>query len=1100
MADAQLVRVVHQLRRLAAGPGGGENNDQQLLHEFEAARSQAAFAALVERHGPLVLRVCRHVLRHEQDAEDAFQATFLVLARRAASLRRCAVLTGWLHGVAYRVAVQAKRNAARRRLHEARASAAPPRPPRCELAWHEVQAVLDEEIQRLPERYRTPFVLCVLEGHCRAEAARRLGVKEGTVWSRLAHARRRLQTRLSRRGIALGCALAAAHLAGDAARASVAAAVLTATVQAAVASAEGVPAGVSPEVAALLGNTVRTLAAVKVKVGLAVLLLAALVGAGAAALVGQAPALPLPPTNPPAVASGGAQERPATDRFGDPLPAGALARLGTVRLRRGFHVQGLAYSPDGKVLASAGGPRDLCLWDAASGRLLHDLGVQHAYSVAFSPDSRLMAAFDTGGLGLWDVARGKQDLRTAAKVHGVMCAVFSPDGKTVATGGFRQPVRLWDTTSGAEVRQMPCDAEMIGCLAFSPDGRLLAAAGRTKLIYLWHTASGASAGTLAGHAEQAHWAAFSPDGKTLASGSDDQTVRLWDVATRTERTILGEGLGAVRAFTFSPDGKMLATGHNGGAIRLWDPVGRKELRHWTAHTDSVNAMAFSPDGKTLASGAIAYSAVRLWDPDTGREKRPPGGPQAYVTGLEFDRAGRSLFVSAADEVVRRWDWTRGTESPQLSWHGGSQVSAMALMEAGPVAAYGLWKEGAAFLVGPGSVKGPRRLHGHSRPVWALAFTRDGRRLLSGGEDGTIRQWDAGTGKEVGSVQGFEDEMHALAYSPDGATFVTGSANRIRGGLLRGAALRLWDAATLKEVRALDCKDAVRTADFSPDGRLLCATVWSRPPQPRLWEVASGKERSFVLAVREGTALGFSPDSKLLAVAAEEPDNSLCLVEIASGQEVCRFKGHSAGVTAVAFSPDGRLLASGAGDANVVLWELSGGAKPQAQLDLEQCWTDLASAEAARAYAASWKLAAVPDKAVPFLAARLRPVAPLTDAGRRQQAQWLRELDSDDFSVRRRAVQELEKLDELAELALRDALKGKPTPEARRQITALLEAITNGSAQRLRQTRAVAALEHMGTSQARRLLADLGRGVPEAQLTREARATLRRLAKPFDGLP
>src|SRR5690242_12515033 len=177
--------------------------DRDLLQRFARALDGDAFAALVQRHGPLVLGVCRRVLRQEQDAEDAFQATFLVLAKNAASICDAGAVVSWLYGVAHRTARAAKRAAGRRHAHESRARAAPPADPSWEAAWREVQAILDDEIDRLPDRLRAPFLLCHLEGQGRAEAARELGLTEGTVWSRLAQARKLLRGRLSRRGITL---------------------------------------------------------------------------------------------------------------------------------------------------------------------------------------------------------------------------------------------------------------------------------------------------------------------------------------------------------------------------------------------------------------------------------------------------------------------------------------------------------------------------------------------------------------------------------------------------------------------------------------------------------------------------------------------------------------------------------------------------------------------------------------------------------------------------------------------------------------------------------------------------------------------------------
>src|SRR6266849_1912200 len=221
MATAQLGTLLRHIHKLAAVHGGRQRTDRELLDAFVLRQDEAAFAALVARHGPMVLRVCRRVLNHEQDAEDAFQATFLVLARNTGSIRKREALADWLHGVAYRTAMKAKRTAARRRIHEARLRA---RRTDCQSVpptWDDVQAVLDEEIQRLPESFRVAFVLCILEGKSVPEAAAELVVKPGTVSSRLTRARQRLRQQLVRRGIELSALLAALSVAQSAGKAAV---------------------------------------------------------------------------------------------------------------------------------------------------------------------------------------------------------------------------------------------------------------------------------------------------------------------------------------------------------------------------------------------------------------------------------------------------------------------------------------------------------------------------------------------------------------------------------------------------------------------------------------------------------------------------------------------------------------------------------------------------------------------------------------------------------------------------------------------------------------------------------------------------------------
>jgi RNA polymerase sigma factor (sigma-70 family) len=314
MATAPPGTLLRHIRHLAAGRDVLHWTDWQLLDDFAARHDEAAFAALVSRHGPMVLRVCRRVLGHEQDAEDAFQATFLVLARQTGSIRKRDAVGDWLHGVAYRTAMKSKRSAARRRNHEARLPArtaqAAPGP-----SWEEVQAVLEEEVRRLPECFRQAFVLCVLEGKSGAEAAADMGCKEGTVKSRVNRARRVLQQQLARRGIQLAALLGALSVAEGAGRAALPAALAQAAVGFGLLAAAGEPAatGIPPRVAALAAGVTRTMFLTKAKITLVLLLAAVLVAGGVWAR--QVPAAPADETEPGAPPAG---EKPVVLVESDP--------------------------------------------------------------------------------------------------------------------------------------------------------------------------------------------------------------------------------------------------------------------------------------------------------------------------------------------------------------------------------------------------------------------------------------------------------------------------------------------------------------------------------------------------------------------------------------------------------------------------------------------------------------------------------------------------------------------------------------------------------------------------------------------------------------
>jgi RNA polymerase sigma factor (sigma-70 family) len=422
MASAQLGTALRHIRQLAAAPAAKGVTDLQLLRRFIGERDDDAFRELLRRHGPLVLSVCRRVLGHEQDAEDAFQAAFLVLARKAASIRKGESVGSFLYGVAYRIAMKERARLFQRRNRERQAQPTVPNGPVYEVAWRELQGLLDEGLNRLPEKYRAPFVLCCLEGKSKCEAARELGWKEGTVSSRLAQARKQLQELLSRKGVTLPAALVAVGIAANAASACVPPVLMASSVRVAALFASGSSAGVieTAKAVQLAETALRSMAALPWKTAATLLMLVCLAAGGTglahhAETATQAPANEAPKATPSAARKPARQEEKVrTDRYGDPLPAGALARLGTTRFRQGYLVRQVAFSPDGKVVACGGAGRGLCLWDTATGKELRQIDrMTHAESVAFSPDGKVLAcAFYPRPLqkpvALYEVATGRK--------------------------------------------------------------------------------------------------------------------------------------------------------------------------------------------------------------------------------------------------------------------------------------------------------------------------------------------------------------------------------------------------------------------------------------------------------------------------------------------------------------------------------------------------------------------------------------------------------------------------------------------------------------------------------------------------------------------
>jgi RNA polymerase sigma factor (sigma-70 family) len=368
MATGQLSTVLRHIHKLVDAHRTEELTDAQLLERFVSRHEEAAFAALVQRYGPMVLGVCRRVLHHEHDAEDAFQATFLILVRKAARIGKREALGCWLHQVAYRLALKAKASAARRRLRERRVTSMQQTDFIATVAWNDLRPVLDEEVDRLPEKFRTPFVLCYLEGKTYEQAAQQLGCLPGTVSRRLAQARALLRVRLTRRGLALPAGVLAVALSQHAAAASVSAPLAASTIKAALSSTAGTAAtaaGVSTQVAALVKGGLRAMFATKLKIVTALVLAVSAVTLGVGVLTHRALAQRQDEKKAPTEAASRAETTRSVQAGLAPPSAGASKETMTV--------SGQVLNPDGKPAADVpvaviGRPRNSVRVDARVAR------------------------------------------------------------------------------------------------------------------------------------------------------------------------------------------------------------------------------------------------------------------------------------------------------------------------------------------------------------------------------------------------------------------------------------------------------------------------------------------------------------------------------------------------------------------------------------------------------------------------------------------------------------------------------------------------------------------------------------------------------------